>query len=55
MRRNIPPLTSLRFIAAMWVFLFHVSALIGPTGVKPIDNSSSCLDSSSPGLHTEPM
>lgn len=42
MRRNIPPLTSLRFVAAMWVFLFHVSALIGPTGVKPIDNILKC-------------
>jgi peptidoglycan/LPS O-acetylase OafA/YrhL len=42
MRRNIPPLTSLRFIAAMWVFLFHVSALVGPTGFKPIDNILKC-------------
>jgi len=24
MRRNIPPLTSLRFLAALWVFVFHL-------------------------------
>jgi len=37
MRRHIPALTSLRFLAALWVFCFHLSLWHGDTGFSPID------------------
>ena len=37
MRRNIPALTSLRFLAALWVFVFHLHLWHGDFGISPID------------------
>jgi peptidoglycan/LPS O-acetylase OafA/YrhL len=37
MRRNIPALTSLRFLAALWVFCFHLYLWHGPFGFSPVD------------------
>ncbi len=37
MRRHIPALTSLRFFAALWVFLFHLHLWHGPVGLSPVD------------------
>ena len=37
MRRHIPALTSLRFLAALWVFLFHLHIWHGDFGVSPVD------------------
>jgi peptidoglycan/LPS O-acetylase OafA/YrhL len=37
MRKHIPALTSLRFIAALWVFLFHLHIWHGDFGISPID------------------
>lgn len=37
MRRHIPALTSLRFLAALWVFCFHLHMWHGDIGVSPID------------------
>jgi peptidoglycan/LPS O-acetylase OafA/YrhL len=37
MRRHIPALTSLRFLAALWVFCFHLSLWHGDIGFSPID------------------
>lgn len=38
MRKNIPALTSLRFLAALWVFLFHLHGMYGEIGVRQLDN-----------------
>ena len=37
MRGRIPALTSLRFLAALWVFLFHLHIWHGNTGISFID------------------
>ena len=37
MRRHIPALTSLRFVAALWVFCFHLHIWHGNVGLKPLD------------------
>jgi len=37
MRRNIPALTSLRFLAALWVFIFHLRIWHGPIAFGPLD------------------
>jgi peptidoglycan/LPS O-acetylase OafA/YrhL len=37
MRRHIPTLTSLRFLAALWVFCFHLHMWHGDFGISPID------------------
>ncbi len=37
MRKQIPALTSLRFLAALWVFLFHLHIWHGNIGISPID------------------
>jgi peptidoglycan/LPS O-acetylase OafA/YrhL len=37
MRKHIPALTSLRFLAALWVFLFHLHIWHGNIGISPID------------------
>lgn len=37
MRRHIPALTSLRFLAALWVFCFHLHIWHGDFGVSPVD------------------
>jgi peptidoglycan/LPS O-acetylase OafA/YrhL len=37
MRKHIPALTSLRFLAALWVFLFHLHIWHGDFGVSPVD------------------
>jgi peptidoglycan/LPS O-acetylase OafA/YrhL len=37
MRKQIPALTSLRFLAAIWVFLFHLHIWHGNIGISPID------------------
>jgi peptidoglycan/LPS O-acetylase OafA/YrhL len=37
MRKHIPALTSLRFLAALWVFLFHLHLWHGDFGVSPVD------------------
>ena len=37
MRKQIPALTSLRFLAALWVFLFHLHIWHGDFGVSPVD------------------
>lgn len=37
MRKHIPALTSLRFLAALWVFCFHLHMWHGDIGVSPID------------------
>ena len=37
MRKHIPALTSLRFLAALWVFLFHLHIWHGDFGISPVD------------------
>ncbi len=37
MRKHIPALTSLRFLAAMWVFVFHLYLWHGPIASGPLD------------------
>lgn len=37
MRKNIPALTSLRFLAALWVFLFHLHIWHGDFAISPVD------------------
>lgn len=37
MRKHIPALTSLRFLAALWVFGFHLHLWHGDLGISPID------------------
>ncbi len=37
MRKHIPPLTSLRFLAAMWVFVFHLYLWHGPIAFGTLD------------------
>ena len=37
MRKHIPALTSLRFLAALWVFVFHLQLWHGDFGISPID------------------
>ncbi len=37
MRKQIPALTSLRFLAALWVFVFHLHLWHGDFGISPID------------------
>ncbi len=37
MRQHIPALTSLRFLAALWVFCFHLRIWHGEIGISPID------------------
>ena len=38
MRKHIPALTSLRFLAALWVFMFHLHNWHGGLGISPVDN-----------------
>ena len=37
MRKHIPALTSLRFLAALWVFVFHLRIWHGPIAFGPLD------------------
>lgn len=37
MKNHIPALTSLRFLVALWVFLFHLHLWHGDIGVSPLD------------------
>ena len=37
MRKHVPALTSLRFLAALWVFIFHLRIWHGPIAFGPLD------------------
>lgn len=37
MRKHVPALTSLRFFAALWVFIFHLRIWHGPIAIGPLD------------------
>ncbi len=37
MRKQVPALTSLRFLAALWVFIFHLRIWHGPIAFGPLD------------------